>query len=257
MTEENSPALNLGLGLLGGLGSTGSDPTSGSSFVDPSQAPFLQTLREQALAASQGQGVAGFNPLLNAAFGGGLEAAGAGGQLASQSSQALLDNIKRLSDPNVSSDPFLQGSIESATRPVVSNLLENILPSIRGASSLTGNVGSTRRGIAEGVAGGKATEQIGDISSRLSSQANRDRQSSLTQNLGLAPSLISAQFQPLQQLLGLGGAQRGIETDLNLDRFGQLQRFSDILGDPTVLQESSGGGSSGSGLLGLFNQLGF
>lgn len=229
--------------------------SSGSSFVDPSQTGFLDDLRKRAQIASRQPGVAGTNPLLESAFGSGLDVAGAGSNIAGQTSDALLANIARLSNPDTGSDPFLQANIKSASQPVLDQLFEQILPGIRGASAVSGNVGSTRRGIAEGIAGGKAASSISDIATLLGSNAFNTNQANLTSNLGLAPNAIQSNFLTPQFLASLGGLQRGIQTEENLDEFGQLGRFKGILGDPTVLQKTTSEGSSGIG--GLLSKFGF
>jgi hypothetical protein len=68
-------------------------------------------------------------------------------------------------------NPFLQGQIDAASRDVTRNLYENDLPTIDRAATGTGNINSSRAGIAAGVAMRGAQDQIGDIASTMRGNA--------------------------------------------------------------------------------------
>lgn len=68
-------------------------------------------------------------------------------------------------------NPYLSGQIDAASRDVTRNLSENIMPSIDRAATGTGNINSTRAGVAEGIAMRGAQDQVGDIASSMRGDA--------------------------------------------------------------------------------------
>jgi hypothetical protein len=78
-------------------------------------------------------------------------------------------------------NPALQGMIDANARDVTRNLSEDILPSIDRAASATGNINSSRAGIASGIAQRGAADRIGDISAQMRGDAY-DRGLSLASN---------------------------------------------------------------------------
>lgn len=106
------------------------------------------------------------------------------------------------------SNPYLQGAISAATRPVMENFQQQILPNLTQGAVSAGGFGGTRQGIAEGLAGKEALAQVGDISSSMS---NANYQAGLQAMLGgLSEARGQAQLdlagsQAAQQLLGSKG----------------------------------------------------
>lgn len=68
-------------------------------------------------------------------------------------------------------NPYLSGQIDAASRDVTRNLDESVLPSIDRAATGTGNINSSRAGVASGIAQRGAADRIGDISSNMRGQA--------------------------------------------------------------------------------------
>jgi len=139
-------------------------------------------------------------------------------------------------DPsNAGNNPYLQGAMQSAIRPLTQNYQENVLSGITDQAVQSGQSGSSRQGIAEGIAARGYLDQVGDISSQMAYQdygAGMDRmgraidQSGAVANLGMLPS--------------------SIQRDAGLQDWAQLQRLQGTIGAPTSLTDSSGGGRSSS-----------
>lgn len=68
-------------------------------------------------------------------------------------------------------NPYLDGAIDAASRDVTRNLSENVLPGINRAAVTSGNVNSSRAGVAEGIALRGAQDRIGDIASTMRANA--------------------------------------------------------------------------------------
>jgi hypothetical protein len=60
-------------------------------------------------------------------------------------------------------NPYLDGQIDAASRDVTRNLYENQLPGLNEAATDSGNMNSSRAGVAEGIMKRGAADQIGDI----------------------------------------------------------------------------------------------
>ncbi|MBB3692449.1 hypothetical protein [Sphingomonas sp. BK580] len=78
-------------------------------------------------------------------------------------------------------NPAIQGMIDANARDVTRNLSESILPGIDRAASATGNINSSRAGVASGIAQRGAADRIGDISAQIRGDAY-DRGLSLAQS---------------------------------------------------------------------------
>jgi hypothetical protein len=105
-------------------------------------------------------------------------------------------------------NPYTSGLIQSASRPLIENFREQILPSLRLGSLNAGQYGGSRGGIAEGIAAKGLINQLGDVSTRLSSNAFDIGNRNLLQGLNLAPSIAGLGLLPSQILSNVGGVQQ-------------------------------------------------
>lgn len=193
---------------MSGGKSTSETQNTTSSFadqrVDEQQQPFLDFLR------SQGQQLAG-------------QQLGGGGQF----QQDILNPTVAAFNQQLQGDPeLLRQQIAQRQFGVTENLQENLLPTIGGTAQAAGQVGSSRQGVAEGIALRDASRQQQNIATDLTGQAQQRQ----LQALGFAPSVGNLGFQPLQNLGGL-------------------------VGGPTVLSRGGGQGQGTSNSKGV--QLGF
>lgn len=153
--------------------------------------------------------VAGFNPTELAAQQGALNyAAGGATDIANQAAGGLKFALGDVLNPET--NPNLAKYAEGATRPVFQQLRESVLPGIRDAAGEAGAMGSSRQGIAEGLATQGATQQAMDTSSRIYSDAyNRGLQTFET-GLQLSPTVQAMGLQPFNIASGVGAQQRAL-----------------------------------------------
>jgi hypothetical protein len=97
-------------------------------------------------------------------------------------------------------NPYMDSMVDAASRDVMRNLNENLLPGARDAQIATGNMGSSRGGIAQGILQRGAAENIGDISATL-------RGNAFNTGLGTAAGLYGT---GLSGMLGAAGTGSGI-----------------------------------------------
>lgn len=154
------------------------------------------------------------------------------------------------------SNPFLQGAIESATRPLTQQFQQQTLPGIASAYSRAGRYGSGAMERAVGTAQEATSRAIGDISSQLAA-ADYARERALQQQaIGqqvafgqAAPQFYAQQFLPSMQLAQVGGAREAIaqlpiQEAINRYQFQQqlpyqqLQTFlSGVYGNPMAASQ--------------------
>lgn len=231
-----------------------------------------------------GSGVAGFAPAELQAQQGALDVAQQS-QLGQQGA-AQLGNILSPGFLDPASNPALAGQQQAITDVATQNLLNNILPALRGGASVTGGPFSanSRSGIAQGLAAGQTQQGIANAIAQLQAQnfqtglqaqgqglnqLQNIQQAGLfgpgtqgavgAQQRGLEQAQLSEQQQretlqqllPLlqaQQLFGLTAASPGAEG------FTTVQPATP--GDPSKLQGALGGAVTGATLGSSFGPIG-
>ena len=196
------------------------------------QKPFLEQLfagAGQQFEQGNLARVAGFDPLQSKGQQGLLEfAGGTGADIAKSTTDAFLNLVQNALNPE--QNAALPGFIQAAIRPVEESLTERILPGIRSGATLTGNIGSTRQGIAEGQAIRGFSDTAGDITSRIMNNAFNQGLDALIKSFALAPTVAGVGQLPsnIQEAVG---AVRQSQTQERLDEpFTELARFKSLLG---------------------------
>lgn len=119
-----------------------------------------------------------------------------------------------LNAPNLESNPYLASYMQAADRPLQQNLNENIIPQTRLGSINAGQAGSSRAGIAEGLAGGRTQQAIGDTNAKIASDAYNQGLNTYSNTLNLLPQLSGQELamggQNLQSL-AIPQFQAGVE----------------------------------------------
>ncbi len=141
-----------------------------------------------------GSTIAGFDPSQTAGQTGALNSAGVQTDLARSgagTSQAWLSPQAL----DVNNNPGVQGMIDKSTRTINQGLTEQALPAIRDSAERSGNFGSSRQGIAEGLASGRASSAIGDATSGILSKAYDTNVDAQLKALGLLPQTTGVQTQ--------------------------------------------------------------
>ena len=111
---------------------------------------------------------------------------------------------------DVASNPYFQGALSGAIRPIREQLLEQVLPSIRNQALTGGSYGGSRQGIAEGLATKGAINAAQDATAAMSSQEYNNAQQRALATMGQLPTLNQAALAPAQTLSGVGETQRGM-----------------------------------------------
>lgn len=160
----------------------------------------------------QGSTVAGFDPSQVQGQNMALSAAGTQNNLATAGADATkfaLNDALR-----VDSNPYLGGYIDAAVRPITQQLTESTLPAIRGSAVTTGNFGSSRQGIAEGLASGRASQAVGDTTAKIASDAYGKGLDAQGKALALLPQTQAAQTTGAVTTSGVGDVRQALQQAL-------------------------------------------
>ncbi len=269
-------------------------------FPGSQVAPFtpLQLAGQQAAVATAGEQIA---PLASTALGGAQQLQGFGLPVGLTGATAAIGGLQPadaflnflLSGQALSPDtnPFLAATAEAAIRPLEQSFQQSILPGIRSEALEAGQFGSSRQGIAEGIAGQELLAQQGDISSRIFSQGFSDVLGAATQALGTtqgagvagfesllgagtrslfaAPALGDLALQPANVLGGVGFQQRQLgqaQLSEEADRFATEQILPYLISQEVAqlafgmpggsVQSTIDSGGGGGGILPILLTLG-
>lgn len=188
------------------------------------------------------------------AFNSGLGADSPYNQLGEQASSTLQGMMTQ--DPV--NNPYLQGNVQSAMDQITQNLQRNILPSVGTDAQMAGQFGSSRHGIAQGLALSDANKQASDLAQSMYGQAYDQGMQNRLNATGQAQGMLGqgtqtglAQQQGYSNLANLGMLPGQSYEQAGQVGFNPLDRYANILGGPTVLTSSSGRESSGGWNFGI------
>ena len=134
-----------------------------------------------------------------------------------------------LLNSNLTESPQLQSVIQSATRPIQQNLERYAIPSTQDAAISAGQLGSSRQGVAEGLARSDANRQMGDIGSQLSYQALLQDQQNKQFGISNLNNFIAALQTPANLQTGVGGIEEGYEQEAANAPANNLLKYIQIL----------------------------
>jgi hypothetical protein len=146
---------------------------------------------------AQNQGMQGANGIFNTGMGmiglGSQFGANAGdifNKASQDPTQQIIGNAGQYA-----SNPYLDGQIDAASRDITRNLHEQQLPGLDMTATSTGNMNSSRTGVAQGIMERGAADRIGDISAQMRGNAYQN-------GLGMAQGQYNT---GMSQMLGANG----------------------------------------------------
>jgi hypothetical protein len=132
-------------------------------------------------------------------------------------------------------NPYLDRQIDAASRDVTRNLYENDMPSIDRAATSTGNINSSRAGIATGIAARGAQDQIGDIGATM-------RGNAFNNGLSMAESARTSNLAAQGNVASLYGQKvnAGLGATATSDAMAQGHNAADITASQLYQQDAQG-----------------
>jgi len=189
--------------------------TTTTSAIDPTIQPYLTYGLQQAQQAYQGGGPQYYggqtyvSPTTTTQTG--LQALEARASLGNPLLQAAQNQVQNTVSGNfLSGNPFFQGAFQPAAQAAQSQF-QQTLGDIASKSSLAGRYGSGAMGSLQDRATGAFGQQLANTAGQLAYQnyeAERQRQQ---QALGMAPSMASADYQDIQNMLQAGQIREGYQ----------------------------------------------
>jgi hypothetical protein len=187
----------------------------------------MNPLTDQGIQASQNFSTGAGADAANSAMGAGSDMLGLGGRaydalFSAAGQDPTKANIAAAGQ--YADNPYMSGMIDAASRDVTRNLYENQIPGLNQAATGSGNMDSSRAGVAQGIMSRGAADQIGDIASSMRGQA-------YSQGLGLAENARSTNMNALNAATGAFGQGMGAmgqgygmanQNNQNLIQGGQL-----------------------------------
>lgn len=144
--------------------------------------------------------------------------------LAVQNAAAAQDSINQINQGvnyglngamDVQNNPYLQKAIDAAVRPINEQYTDagGVMSTIRTNASNAGQYGGSRQGIAEGIAAGRHADAVGDVSSKIASEAYNKGQDTFAKTLMFAPQALEAGMTPVNWLSGVGAQQENLAQE--------------------------------------------
>lgn len=211
--------------------------------------PYIKDYAKDPADIYRGKTIADFNANEVLAQQKALQAGNAGAQIGDsvkQASQFLLNPDILSPDSN----PWLQQHGDAITQTMTRNLTESILPQIRSGATAAGGAysgGSSREGIAQGLAIGRTGDAIGNNLTDLYSRAYTSGLSAMGGAINSSPTAQAAQLFGPSVMSQVGAQQRAMEQ-AKLDEAARLFLLEEQLpfltaGDIMSLMQSMPGGA--------------
>ena len=195
------------------------------------QQPYLTTGFERAQADVLEKPITQFPASTVVPFSGqteaGLQAAEAlaagGNPLVDAATQQLGQTIQ---GDYLNANPFFDAAVSAATRPLVEQYQESILPGIQAGFSGKGRYGSGLQAFQQQRAGEGLERQIGDISSAMAYKNYQDERARMAAGISAAPAMRQAAYMDPAEMERIGGVREslaGAELQDQINKFMQPQ----------------------------------
>ena len=189
--------------------------TTTTSQIDPTIQPYLGYGLQQAQQLYQGGGPQYYggqtyvSPSTTTQTGlQALEARASLGNPLLQSAQNQLQNT--VSGNFLSGNPFFQGAFQPAAQAAQTQF-QQTLGDIASKSSLAGRYGSGAMGSLQDRATGAFGQQLANTAGQLAYQNYADERNRQQQAIGMAPTMASADYQDIQNMLQAGQIREGYQ----------------------------------------------
>lgn len=215
----------VGGGILGLLGRSKGSKGDPGTYYDPGFGGILP--EAQKLAAS---GMLDPAVLMSMTTKDGLQA---GRDYASQLQTSFLPGIQslfdRVANRDLVNDPITAAAIDASTRPIQQQLDRFGVPMTQDAAIAAGQLGSSRQGIAEGLARSDANSQMGDIASRIAFGALQEQLAGERMGLQFSPQLMAMLGMPSEILQGIGRREEFYDQEQRQSQSNNLLMLANLL----------------------------
>lgn len=138
-------------------------------------------------------------------------------------------SLNNLRDKRIVGSPEFTNAVDAATRPVMQNLARYTIPQTQDAAANAGQRGSSRQGIAEGLARSDANQQILDTTSKMSMGALSEEIANQRFAAQMMPTLLQAMGLPTQLVAGVGAGNDAFENTNAQSEANNLLQYAQLL----------------------------
>lgn len=138
-------------------------------------------------------------------------------------------SINDLRNKRIVGSPEFTAAVDAATRPVMDNLARYAIPQTQDAAISAGQRGSSRQGIAEGLARSDANSQILDTTSKMSYNALGEEINNARLATQLTPTLMQLMGLPTQLVAGVGAGNDAFENANAQSEANNLLQYAQLL----------------------------
>ncbi len=150
----------------------------------------------------------------------------------------------------LNSNPYADDLVDAASSSLTRNYREAVAPSIQAQFEMAGRSGSPASGDALARSQGELLDQLSDLEAQIRAPMYQQERGLQQQAAQFAPGLAAAQYQPYQQLMGVGQVRQGqAEAELQdaMQRFNfEQQEPINRLGQELAFYQGNYGGTSTS-----------
>jgi len=131
------------------------------------------------------------------------------------------------------SNPYLQQNISDANQLIARNFNENVMPAIGQGAQNTGQYGSSRHGIAQGIAARGVGEAMQRNTNQMMNQAYNTGLQAMATGVGQTPTALKSGLAPSQVYQDIGAqnqalSQLGINDAVNAYNFNQQAPWTNL-----------------------------
>lgn len=158
-----------------------------------------------------------------------------------------------LNAPDINQNPAFQSAVTAAINPAVRGFQTAVMPTIRADFGQGENYGSSRRGIATGLASEVLANNIFSTAATMGSQAYGQGLEAQSRAMALSPQVLAALQQPAMSMDVVGQQQQAYQQDLiNAEmqkwNFGQTAPWQALTQYQNLVQGNYGGSTFGETL---------
>lgn len=135
-----------------------------------------------------------------------------GGDAGQATSVNAMQKLMAAGDP--ANNPYLANAMNSAIRPVTQQFQEQVMPGIKAGANEAGQMGSSRQGVAEGLASRGYMDTVGDITTNMGNQAYAQGLQAMNSAGALGNQMVGMDLNASQSAGALGNQATGLKSQL-------------------------------------------
>ena len=232
--------------------SAGKNVTASTTAPPSFQQPYIDSLLSESKKLYNSDGPSFFPGSTVANF---TDAENLGGNVLNEAavntSKLWNENVPQavsqgLNATDVANNQNVIGMADAATRPIIQQLNEQVLPNIRSGAVASGTLGGSRQGIAEAQGMERAARSAMDTRADVFGSAYGQGLSTMSNTLSQIPALTDAAYKPGAVISSIGEKQRQLDqAKINEDiarwDYGQNQPYQKLTEYGNVVSKPFGG----------------